>query len=506
MAQERLSLNATAKKDNPLQRAKPLFTADIVSQLHDGNQEQWDAVIRDISRPLGSFIAQRIAGSGISSSVNDILQDIWLDVFEHRQRLDATMSISYFFGIARHKVARLMNPTKIRREHVGIDAEHITTSHVAPSAETLALQRIKYNALPYVERVVLVDLASGYSPEEIAERREMIEGTVYATRASLRRHLSPYQGGNILKDDRQQWQEDEREYDTEEQARWLQTIDRVSFKDAIALVRCAQGLSRKDYAQNAGINQNLFYEFENNENFSSLGSLNKFIRASNLGYQSKAAQLLRLKAFGLDGMTLDYIAGCTFKDVFKNLRIMRGAQQIDLEDESRIPQSKISTIENNEEYVPSEEYVEKFITWLGVAGTVLDDIIRHKAAKGKQQIPESMLNQLLGGKYLFVKSPREGGLVLSDKEQQVREELNSYSTIGAKITYLQEKHNFSARDWARQAGISHTAINDAKSGKRTPSDETVAILLMSLGYTIHNPIMWDCIKQAKKENRRIKAD
>ena len=155
-------------------------------QLRDGNDEYFAGLVNEYSPRLMPYLG-RYAHAG--ADVHDLLQDVWLRVYEKRATFDGRGS---FFGWLL-MVARTVGMTAVRdrgREPTLVDLHDVAavgdpdTSFLSDSLREAVL------SLPDRQReVVILRLVEGMSTAETARRLQCAEGTVKATLHQATRKL-----------------------------------------------------------------------------------------------------------------------------------------------------------------------------------------------------------------------------------------------------------------------------------------------------------------------------
>jgi RNA polymerase sigma-70 factor (ECF subfamily) len=128
--------------------------------------------------------------------IDDILQEVMLVLWQHAERVPATVSLlAWLYGIARHKAqkawTRTATPPLPRSEHETVDRD-------APEVQLLrqeygCILNRALDALPLYERTALMLLVrQGYSPQEIAIATGVPASTVRTRMARARQRLRTY--------------------------------------------------------------------------------------------------------------------------------------------------------------------------------------------------------------------------------------------------------------------------------------------------------------------------
>lgn len=285
-----------------------------------------------------------------------------------------------------------------------------------------------------------------------------------------------------------------------EDDKWLRTFVHadISSMKGILYLRISEFIRQKEFEREAGLSDNTRVSYK-----LFFHTLNKMIEASPLDPQGKAAQFIRIKETNIDVMSLATLQNCTYADLEKYLRIVKGLSSSKLASELGLYRQLIERREGGNVKKPRDLRHDKFIEILELEGTPLGAVIRYKAENPGEPVPSDMIIGIEDGKYLFQEYiDKLGGVQLSRKDTMLQKRLATITSFGAKLKYLiTVHHKMAIVEVARRVGKAKSNTYTYTRGEVVPEDYTVAILLYALGYDIHHPITWDFIEQADKERR-----
>ena len=235
-------------------------------------------------------------------------------------------------------------------------------------------------------------------------------------------------------------------------------------------------------------------------------SLNKIFQTaelSELGENNKVMQYLYLLSTYSHGanksdyepMDLATLQKCSFRELMRYLRHLRGATQAFLGEECNYSEIQIRRFERGESV--NEGFVEQFIEWLGLdeeqSESALAAILRHKAQetrdKKKKLIAQEIFQGVLTEQYLFKEHiDYLDPYILSEKDEDIQPWL-AHMPLGNRILFLRTRKSFNREKFAKQSQIGIRTIYDIEKGITLPFEETVFALADALDYDdFHNPI------------------
>ena len=147
-------------------------TASVVSALRDGDHAAYKTVYIHYRKPVERFVLKL---TGQQDTAADLAQEIFLNLWEQRERLDPSKNIgAYLYRIARNKViSSIYNKKELTERYSDAYEETILDSRGAiddmEATETQLLVDIAVANMPKQRREVYnLYINKGYSNEEIA--------------------------------------------------------------------------------------------------------------------------------------------------------------------------------------------------------------------------------------------------------------------------------------------------------------------------------------------------
>lgn len=173
-------------------RRRVAVTPEVVRALRDGDQQAYVTVHLHYVNPLKRFLV-RLTGSEEDS--REILQDVFMKVWEYRERIDPERSIkSYLYAISKNAA---LNYLRIKQRYSALpetdgygDEVYYDASEELVSEETRLLVEIAIENMPQKRREVFRLYQEGLSYEEIAARLDITQNNVRQYILRARRDIS----------------------------------------------------------------------------------------------------------------------------------------------------------------------------------------------------------------------------------------------------------------------------------------------------------------------------
>jgi RNA polymerase sigma factor (sigma-70 family) len=376
----------------------PLFDEVGLARLKEGDEVLWSQVVRTLTPALLSVVGRQLVRRYGDIDLEDVVQKTWIALYRYREKIRPEMTISYLFAIAQRLIYSYI-AEKRQEEAKNQQMKSKLHSQVDIPVEDRVIEKLIYKTLPLEEQIER-DLQEGYTVEEIAERKEIFIGRVYSLVANIKNgRNTESREANVLQASHP---------DLQEENQIIEQISSLTRNEALQYFYSSQGLTQAAFCRKAGFFKEIMTKAKRGGSVT-FKNVDKMIEASPLikfGLVGKPAQVMRLKLYEMDPMTLNKLNTCTFSELAKYLRILRGRRQSDI---PGIVQTMVSYIEKGSQISAINwKIVDRYVQLLELPeGTALEDILRYKAEHLTKEIPKDVLLQVLQEPYYFTNSPRE---------------------------------------------------------------------------------------------------
>lgn len=155
-------------------------------QLHDALKNDNQAAFNELYRRYRALLyAYAFKLTADDQQAQDIVQDIFIALWDGRQRLSITHSVSaYFYSAVRYRFYRLAATDKLRRDLADALLHAVNTVHPATDGAMLhrelqaLVERIAEKLPGNMGRIFLMSRVENLSNQEIADALELSEKTV----------------------------------------------------------------------------------------------------------------------------------------------------------------------------------------------------------------------------------------------------------------------------------------------------------------------------------------
>lgn len=281
---------------------------------------------------------------------------------------------------------------------------------------------------------------------------------------------------------------------TDTEIMWLRTFARpgMTLSRELQYLRLSTGLTQEVFAARAGVHPQSIDEYERLGVTPILLNLEGIMRAAGLDPDGKPAQLLRLQREGLGEKSVEDLQTCTFGELMRYLRVLKGAKTYFGEEIGYSSSTGVISGIELEHFSMREEAVEAFINWLDLApNSALAKIIRRKHSKGLEPISSHMLDQVLKEPYLFEEHFDISRYPLSDRDDELFSALLDVDSFEEKIILLTrlgtENRDIQAKFWKTREMYTKY-VRGLKAGGSKVNANKLVHLLMVYGYDINHPI------------------
>lgn len=155
---------------------------ELVANLRNGDQYAYTEIYNRFRIPLYTFLWKRLNNK---ETVRDILQDVFLTVWEKRMQINYETSLSgYLFSAVRNKLLDLITHEKVKQKYIDsfysfINMTDVSTDYLVRSKELSARIAKEIAELPPKTREVFeLSRMSHLNRKEIANRLGISEQTV----------------------------------------------------------------------------------------------------------------------------------------------------------------------------------------------------------------------------------------------------------------------------------------------------------------------------------------
>jgi len=168
-------------KQNSNEPDDKIITPEVIEALRNGDHAAFKKVYIHYRMPLFSFIRRLV---GEAEKADGMVQDIFADLWEKRERLDPEKNIkSYLFVIARRTAFKQLFKKEVLEEYTSLDEDSIPeytgVEDLLEARETQLIIDLAVANMPKQRREVFVLHRDGYDIDHIAKELNMKKENVY---------------------------------------------------------------------------------------------------------------------------------------------------------------------------------------------------------------------------------------------------------------------------------------------------------------------------------------
>jgi RNA polymerase sigma-70 factor (ECF subfamily) len=169
-----------------------IITSEVLRRLREGDHESYRQVFLHWRRPIFQFVFNLI---GNEKEAEDITQDIFVVLWNYRDRIDPERNIrSFLFLVARRTAYKSNRANQIRKKYANSawmdDEDCFTSQNIVVEKEIELLKQAILRRMPSQQRKIFeLSHNDGLTPEEIAERLGIKRESVYNQLSKARKAI-----------------------------------------------------------------------------------------------------------------------------------------------------------------------------------------------------------------------------------------------------------------------------------------------------------------------------
>lgn len=157
-----------------------IVTPEVIAALRDGDHDAFELLYVTFRKPLRGFLTKL---SGSQETADEVIQEVFAQIWENRQRLDASRNIkSYIFTASKRTIMRhIFKSDKfdgLPDELTEQTPSEVKTDEQIEARELQLLIEITVNNMPPLRRKVIEYSREGLSNKEIAEKLNISDENV----------------------------------------------------------------------------------------------------------------------------------------------------------------------------------------------------------------------------------------------------------------------------------------------------------------------------------------
>ncbi len=159
-----------------------IITPEVLRRLREGDHESYKKVYLHWRKPIYKFVFNL---TGDEREADDITQEIFIVLWNYRERIDPAGNIrSFLFLVARRAAYKSNRANRIRKKYANSlwreEVDHFTSHDLVVEKETELLQQALLRRMPSGQRRIFeMNHNEGLSAEEIARRLGIKRESVY---------------------------------------------------------------------------------------------------------------------------------------------------------------------------------------------------------------------------------------------------------------------------------------------------------------------------------------
>lgn len=285
---------------------------------------------------------------------------------------------------------------------------------------------------------------------------------------------------------------------------WIGTLLRegMDLGRSVMFARLDVLAEKKEFAQTAGIDDDQLGLIERNMATPMPAELNLIIKASALEPMGIPAQMIRLLRENRPPMELDELQSCSFGELFRYIRQLKGDSPVDAARAAMVDPQTIRNIESSA-WGMRKSTKRKILSYMDLdPRSAIAEIAYTKLDDPDANITSATLKRVSHGQYLFAPSIQGARVTNTTEEDQslnelaaIQQELREYGAseaevLGSLLCYEREKRGLSLTDVADAINMEvNNLINIESGNKGNIQAVTRARIGTGMGLRIHDAEM-----------------